>query len=427
MSRAIAVAHNERGVALLDSAHSDEAVAAFRLALAIDTTLASAAYNLGRALLEAGDLNEARTWLERAIEIEPANGSFYLPLIHGGFAQMQPGHVEAVVRLSAQLDSLPHAQRVDLHFALGYLYERRGRIADAFEHLRAGNALRRAHIVYDESAEGSFRHSIQEAFGNPVMESARGCGDRSERPVFIFGMPRSGSTLVEQVLAAHPQVDAAGEISVLGSIVRESASAMAPATVAELRAAIRGIGDRYLRATDVLVASGTRLTDKTLYNTHFAPLISVMLPNARMIHVRRDALDTCFSCFGTTFAHSQVPFSYDLGELGRYYRAYAGMMARWSALIPADRLLEVTYERFVGNFESEARRVVAFCGLEWDPACLNFHAVRRPVRTASNVQVRRPLYSDSIGRARSFRPQLAPLIEAMGGYPGGSADAGAAG
>lgn len=401
------------GVALDRMGRSEEAAAAHRRALTLDPTYANAACNLGKVLLDAGDIDEAMMWFDRAIELEPRNGSFYLPLVTGGSKRIKPTHIEAMIQLGSVIETLPRTQQIDLHFALGNVYERQGLIDAAFRHLLAGNALKRADIPYDEPAALAYVRSTQAAFSNPLMEQLRGCGDESERPIFIVGMPRSGSTLVEQLLAAHPAVDGAGEIGVLGTIVREVWPTISASSVVDLRMQVRGIGEHYLRATDRFSSKGTRITDKTLENLQLVPLIHVALPNARIIHIRRYHLDTCFSCFATFFADHKVPFAYDLRELGRYYRGYLNMMDRWHTFVPPERLLEVHYEQLVGDFEREARRIVAFCDIPWDPACLSFHEVRRPVRTASNLQVRQPLYHSSVGRAQPFLTYLGPLIEAM--------------
>jgi hypothetical protein len=332
-----------------------------------------------------------------------------------GQARVAPRYRETMLRLASEIDELAPAQQAELHFALGAVFERDGHHDAAFAHLRAANAITRASTVYDEAAELSFLRASQSAFASPVMDSLRDCGERSERPVFIFGLPRSGSTLVEQLLAAHPAVDTAGELGILGGIVRSVWDGLAASTLAGLRAGVRRIGERYLAETDSLAGGGTRLTDKTLYNVGFAPFIHVTLPNARMIHVRRNPLDTCISCYATLFAPLQVSYSYDLGELGRYYRASTEMIEAVRPFIAPDRLLEVVYEELIDDFEAQARRIVAFCGLLWDPACLNFHAVRRPVLTASSAQVRQPLYRDSLGRAAPFLPHLGPLVAALGG------------
>jgi tetratricopeptide (TPR) repeat protein len=401
------------GVALSRLERPEEAAAAYRRALDCNPTYANTACNFGKTLLEIGDIDEAMLWLDRAIELEPRNGSFFLPLVTGGPKRIKPAHVDAMKSLGEGIDSLPRAEQIDLHFALGNVFEREGRIEDAFRHFLAGNTLKRAGIDYDEQAALAYLRSIESAFGNPLMEELRGCGDASERPIFIVGMPRSGSTLVEQLLAAHPAVSAAGEIGVLGPIVREDWPAMSASSMDELRAQVRLIGQRYLRETERLAGRGIRLTDKTLEHLQLVPLIHVTLPNARIIHISRDDLDTCFSSFATCFADHKVPFSYDLRELGRYHAHNVALMQRWHRFVRPDRLLDVRYEALVDDFEAEARRIVAYCGLPWDPACLEFHQARRPVRTASNLQVRQPLYRSAVGRAQPFIPHLQPLTAAM--------------
>jgi len=374
---------------------------------------AVAHHDRGVELIAVGDLAEARRCLERAVELAPRNGGFYLSLVTAATTAVTPAHVNAMCELARDIDTLPRAQQIGLHFALGNVYERAGRIDESFHHYGAGNALKRAELAYDEAAALAYIRSLDVAFGNPMMEALRGCGDRSERPIFIVGMPRSGSTLVEQLLSAHAEVASAGESDTLGSIVRAVWPAMTARSIEALRAQVRTIGERYLRATDAAAAGKARLTDKTLEHTQLLPLIHVTLPNARIIHIRRDDLDTCFSCFATLFSGAKVPFAYDLGELGRYDRGYREMMARWRRFVSPERLLEVDYERLVEDFEAQARRILAFCGLAWDPAVLRFHDARRTVRTASNVQVRQPLYRTSVGRARPFERHLTPLSDAL--------------
>jgi len=401
------------GVALDRTAATDAAIGAYRRALALDPTLATTRCNLGKALLQTGDIDEARACIGEAIAREPRNGSFYLALTSAGVAHIAPAQIAQMIALGRDIDTLPRAHQIELHFALAAVHEHAGRIDAAFAHLARGNALKRAELPYDEPRARAYVRAVEAAFDRPLMETLRGAGDPAERPVFIVGMPRSGSTLVEQLLAAHPSVASAGEIGTLGPIVRELWPLDAVPSAADARERARTIGERYLRATDHLASTAMRLTDKSLDNVQLVPLIAAALPNARIIHIRRDALDLCFSCFATFFADHYVPFTYDLRELGHAYHDYERMAGRWRALVPATQLLEVNYEQLVDDFAAEARRIVAFCGLPWDDACTAFHTVRRTVRTASNVQVRRPLYAASVGRAHAFRSHLAPLVEAM--------------
>lgn len=409
-----ATAQNGLGIVLDRLGRGDEAEAAFRAALARNPMLAEAACNLGNSLLQAGDLGGATTMFERALELEPRNGRFhrYLVLIRSG--AIEPAQLAQMERLAAEIGTLPRPQRVELRFALAAAYEHLGRYEEAFAQLAAGNALKRAAIAYDEAAAVRSAAALEGTYSEAFCAALRGCGHPSTRPIFVFGMPRSGTTLVEQLLAAQPAVVAGGELTVLDGLARELAGSLAAgAPVAELRALVRAVGERYLSATDALAGEATHLTDKMPGNFWYAPLIALALPNARMVHVRRDRLDTSISCFATLFVDQLVPYAYDLGELGRYYRAYERIMTAWRALLPANRFIEVEYERLVEDFATEARRLVAFCELAWDDRTLAFHEVQGPVRTASNIQVRRPLYQSAVGRSRFFAAHLGPLIDAL--------------
>ncbi len=408
-------AHNGLGAVLARQGEPDAAAAAFRAALAIEPAFGDAACNLGRVLLEGGAIGEAVVWFERAIEIDPANSHYYLELVRSRSKPLEPRRLAAMEALSAPARGLNQAARIDLHFGLAKVYEDAERYDDAFRHLAAGNALKRTEVNYNEAAELGFFASLERTIDVPLLESLRTYGNPSEAPVFVFSMARAGSTLVEQILAAHPAVAAAGEIAEFGRLIAEVRPAVGTAApLADVGKSLRTLGDRYLDATARLAAGKPRLTDKTLANFSLAPFIHMALPKARMIHVRRNWLDTCFSCYATLFLGSYVSFSYDLAELGRYYRAYDQLMTRWRAILPADQFLEVQYEDVVADIETQARRIVAFCGLPWDDACLAFHAARRPVRTASAFQVRQPLYDSAIGRGLRFAAHLEPLITATG-------------
>jgi hypothetical protein len=247
------------------------------------------------------------------------------------------------------------------------------------------------------------------------MRSNEGVGEQSSVPVFILGMPRSGSTLVEQILASHPKVFGAGEIDDFGkAILGLSGAARRAITSPEVVSLMSGeqlrqLGASYVGRIKAAAPAAQRITDKMLENFRFTGLIHLALPNARIIHTRRDPIDTCLSCFSKRFAEN-LPYTYDLGELGRYYRAYEALMAHWRSVLPQNVMLEVRYEEVVADLEGQARRILAHCGLEWDPHCLDFHKTERPVRTASVAQVRQPIYKSSVGRWRAFESFLGPLL-----------------
>jgi hypothetical protein len=223
-------------------------------------------------------------------------------------------------------------------------------------------------------------------------------------------MARSGTSLVEQILASHPKVFGAGELKTL----MDSVATPFPDVISSIGGqGLREIGAKYVAEIRRLSPNAERIVDKMPANYRFAGLIHLALPNARIIHVCRNPLDTCFSCFSILFGGEQR-YSYDLGELGRYYRCYEKLMEHWRRVLPPGVMLEVEYEKLIEDLEGEARRVIAHCDLEWDAACLSFHETERPVRTASAQQVRQPVYRSSIGRWRPYARPLSPLIEALG-------------
>ncbi len=325
-------------------------------------------------------------------------------------------------------ESLSDTDRTHLDFALAKAYCDLDDHERCFQYLLSGNARKRAQIQYDEEAEFSLIDRIEAAFTTAlVSEKCRPAGDSlPPMPIFIIGMPRSGSTLVEQVLASHPAVHAAGERDTLyraASSLRNAGGKAAPYPdyVADLDAnAAMRIGSDYLAVVRKLAPSASHITDKRLSNHYFAGLIHLILPQARVIHTVRDPVDTCVSCFSKLFAAGQNHYAYNLAELGRYHRRYQRLMAHWQRVLPVGRILDVRYEDVVADLEGQGRRILAYCGLDWDERCLSFQAHGRPVRTASAAQVRQPLYQSAVGRAWHYASYLAPLRDALAGIRGGN-------
>ncbi|MGH7716734.1 MAG: sulfotransferase family protein, partial [Vulcanimicrobiaceae bacterium] len=378
----------------------------------------------------AGDISGARASYQRAVDLVPRSGQFHRLLIDAG-VPVDEAHLRQIESIVEKPDGLAIDDRIAFHFALGKAHGERGDYRASFQHFRDGNALARSRATYDEAQTFGEFQSFRNAFNADVIQSARGCGDPSPVPILIFGMPRSGTTLVEQVLAAHPNVHAGGEISAytpnevgMFELALRSQKWVegddndVPGTPSTLAEAVKKTGVRYARYVESLAPAATRVTDKWPFNFKFAGIAYLALPNARLIHVRRDPLDTCFSCFTTLFS-GNLPYTHDLTELGRYYRAYEELMRFWRSALPPGAMLEVRYEDFVTDFETSARRLIAFCGLEWDERCLQFWSAKRPVRTASSVQVRQQLYDRSIGRSRPYLEFLGPLSSALGSSEGG--------
>jgi tetratricopeptide (TPR) repeat protein len=413
-----AEARNNLGNALQALRRPAEAIACYETALRQHPDRADIHNNLGGALESIGRIEEARQAYERAIALAPGRPAFYRSLVDLAPVAAGDPWLPSLAALAQELAALPENERIALHFALGKALADLDEPARAFDHYLAGSALKRARLDYDEAATLRQLDFTPAAISAPLMRTKQGFGHPSPVPVFIVGMPRSGTTLIEQILASHPQVFGGGEMTEFDAAIarlRDAAGVaraypdLVPDMVGE---DLRRLGADYLDRVRRLAPQAERITDKMPANFRFVGLIHLALPNARIIHARRHPLDTCLSCFTRLFAHDQA-YTYDLGELGRYYRAYAALMAHWRAVLPPGVMLEVEYEAVVADIEGQARRMVAHCGLPWDDACLAFHHNRRQVRTSAS-QVRRPIYRSAIGRWQPYRDRLQPLLRELG-------------
>lgn len=409
-------AHSNLGAALKAAGRADEAMAHFTRALELKPDHAEVHVGIGELLREMGRIDEAYLAFETAVERSPRLTVGYLALTECKRFAPDDAHLSAMENMARDMSSFRTSEQIELHFALGKALADTGQKAASHHHFLKGNALKRSTISYDESSTLEFLEHLQEKFTRQVIEDRRGAGHPSSEPIFIVGMPRSGTTLIEQILASHPWIFAAGELRAWAESMKSMPDFEAmldspepgidPAVVTEL-------GGRYAARIKTLTADAAHVTDKMPANFRFLGLIHLALPNARIIHVRRDPVDTCLSCFTKLFSFGQ-PFSYDLAELGRYYRAYHELMDRWRTALPENVLLEVRYEDVVDDLEGQARRLVAHCGLDWDAGCLEFHRTQRPVRTASATQVRQPIYKTSVGRWRAYEAAITPLLDALG-------------
>lgn len=401
---------NNLGRSLNALGRSGEAVAAFEAGLALDPDHARCHAGLGNAHLFLGRLAQARVECARAVSLAPND-----PAVHRAQSEMKkytPGDPQIAQMEALARRAFEEADRAELHFALYKAYADLGEHERAFASLVNANAAKRHLIAYDEAANLGEMRLTAERFTAPFLASKSG-GNPSEMPVFIFGMPRSGTTLVEQILASHPAMFAAGETPAFGRTVVGSYR-VGRATLDAVSLSqddLQRLGTRYIEAV-MAPAGKTRFTDKMPANFRFAGLIHMVLPRARLIHVRRDPLDTCFSCYTKLF-NGALDYTYDLGELGRYYRAYENLMAHWRTVLPPGVMLDVRYEDLVGDLEAGARALLAHCGLDWDRRCLEFHKTERAVVTASTAQVRQPLYTTSIGRYKPYDAWLGPLRQAL--------------
>ena len=405
---------NNLGNSLYALSRPRQSLTAFEKLLALEPDHAWGQFGAGNALQILGRLEEAREAYGRAVAL-----SGNIPTFHRALAETKryaEGDPQLAVMedLAKNIAEFSESEQIELHFALAKAYDDIAYQARAFEHLVAGNSLKRTRIVYDEAAQLGALRDMASVFTAEAMTARAGQGDPSELPIFIVGMPRSGTTLVEQMLASHPAVFGAGELLTMFDLVNEGlAGAPFPQGIPSLSADdLRKFGASYIARLRKLAPSATRITDKLPANFAFAGLIHLALPRARIIHIARDPMDVCFSCYSKLFPLG-LEYTFDLGELGRYYHAYETLMAHWRNALPQGAMLEVQYETLVADFENQARRIVEYCGLEWSARCLDFHLTERAVRTASAGQVRMPLFQSSIGRWRPYEAWLRPLRDAL--------------
>ncbi len=413
----LAQAHSSLGLLLVQEGEDDAAVPCFEQAVRLRPRDASAHSNLATALVEQGKVEEAAAHYREALRLNP---NCVAALANTAIHDLFPLTDDQVGRILALLTHprLPLADASVLHFALANLRSRAGDDDGAFDHFRQGNALRRRLYqqtggAFDPEAHRRETDRRIRTFTPEYFRRVEGFGLDSEAPLFIVGMPRSGTTLVEQILSRHLQVFGAGELADVGRLA-QSLAAPAEDDLASSplmdRQRVRELAERHLERLTHLGGAALRVSDKMPTNFLHLGLIAALFPQARVVHCRRDPLDACVSCYLQHF-HG-LNFTYDLTDLGIFYREYERLTAHWRAVLPL-RLLEVSYEELVTNQEEVSRRMVSFCGLDWDERCLAFHENPRPVHTRSTLQVRRPIYASSVGRWKRYEKHLQPLREAL--------------
>ncbi len=411
-------AHNTLGQVLQEMDQFDEAMASYAKAASLPGTAAERALvNRATLLMEAGRASDGLAAFDAVLETYPTSASaWFVRAELKTFAAGDPdiAQMEALLRDGAVQS---FNDRMSMQFALGKAWLDAGDDARAFQYLEVGNRMKRSTIEYDAAATANWLRQIAELFSRDLLKRNAAKADTSApTPIFVVGLPRSGTTLIEQILASHPEITGAGELVTLQRLV--DATGGYPGRIAEMqREDFARLGRDYLAEVAPLAKGRPFVVDKMPANFLHAGLIRLILPNARIIHSRRDPVDTCLSCYTKLFTAEQA-FAYDLGELGRFYRSYRDLMAYWRTVLPAKVLTEVDYEAVVDDLEGQARRLIGFLGLPWDETCLRFHETRRPVRTASLTQVRRPLYASSVGRWRKHAAHLTPLLAALEIDPG---------
>jgi tetratricopeptide (TPR) repeat protein len=411
-------AHSNLGTALAETGRATEAMAHLERALALNPGHADAHNSLGNMFKDEGKFDEAMTHYGLAIAIRPDFGEAHLN--RSEIKSFRAGDADlTMLETLAGRNDLSENTALRIHFALAKALEDTGDFIRAFEHLRQGNTLKRRQIDYRERMVLSLFQRVSTVFDRSLMSRFEGKGDPSPVPVFVLGMPRSGSSLIEQILASHPQIHGAGELTdfeeAAGSVFRTGGRTVEYPECVPLMddSAPRRIGQSYLGRLPAVADGKIRIVDKLPGNFVNIGLIRLALPDARIIHTMRHPIDTCVSCYSKLFTIGHH-YTYDLAELGRFYRAYSELMTHWRRVLPPGAMLDVSYEDVVDDLEGQARRMIDYCGLPWDDRCIDFHRTSRTVKTASSVQVRKPLFRSSLQRWRKYESGIAPLLDELG-------------
>ena len=447
-------AYKYLGNALRHAGEYDSAIAIYHRALQLEPDSADTYSHLGHVLKEQGEISVAKEHYIRALNIDPTctEGLLGLGVLHSTngdthkassffhdvlkvdpdnlitrylLAYIAKCHADDDNFIALQLleqkalnsdTPMPDDQAVIMYFALGKCLNDLGKYDFAFlKYQKACQAQRRT-FEYSAAEMSQLFKETTRVFDKTIIKRLSAGGNTSRRPIFVLGMPRSGTTLTEQIIASHPDVHGAGELPNMPSISRRKVGACNfPNNILSLENQTISLwANEYLKALDSYAPDAQYITDKMPYNFWLAGLIHIMFPNAKIIHVKRHPADNCLSCYTTMFGENSQLHTYDLAELGYYYVDYLGLMEHWKSVLPSGTILDVQYEDIVADQDTQSRRIINFLELEWNDACTNFHKLERSVNTASMVQVRKPIYKSSMGRWRNYEKHLKPLLDALG-------------
>ena len=376
--------------------------------------------SLGHAYKTSRRIDDSIAAYRKAIEREPTLGEAWWSLANLKTFRFEEADVDAMRRALAR-DDLDPDSRLHFEYALAKALEDAARYEESFAHYAAGASIRRRRTPYDPDEASAFVRRSRAVYTRELFAARAGAGAEAPDPIFVVGLPRAGSTLVEQILASHSQVEGTMELPDIPALARELDARQArdeqpryPQVVAELEPAqLRSLGERYLAQTRIQRKTpAPYLIDKMPNNFQHVGLIHLILPNAKIIDARRHPLGCCLSGFKQHFARGQS-FSYSLDDIGRYYRDYVALMAHFDAVLPG-RVHRVVYERMIEDTETEVRRLLEYCGLPFEDRCLRFYENERAVRTPSSEQVRQPIYREAVDHWKHYEPWLGPLKQALG-------------
>jgi tetratricopeptide (TPR) repeat protein len=393
----------------------EEAIKCYKLALSIDNKLYIVLHNLGMAYQALGKFEESKKYFESVLKINPkftrADRSLSMSLKY----DINSSHLKSMEN-KIKDQSLNNFQKIELYFALGRAYGDIKNYKKSFENYKLGNKIKRDAIKYHTNDDVKLFENIKNSFSNIDFQNLENVGNKSNKMIFILGMPRSGTTLVEQIIANHKSVYGAGELRDLTQIIKENFLVKGKIKFPEKfnikdHNFFSNMGTKYLENLDRYNTNKNYITDKAPLNFKYIGLIKLILPKSKIIHCIRDPKDTCLSLF-KNFFEGDLNFSYNLEEASKYYKLYQNLMEFWKQLLP-DFIYDNSYEKLVENQEFESRKLLDFCNLDWDKNCLTFYRNKRGIITASFAQARKPIYKNSVKSWQNYKNELLPMFKIL--------------
>ena len=393
----------------------EEAIKCYKLALSIDNKLYIVLHNLGMAYQALGKFEESKKYFESVLKNNPkftrADRSLSMSLKY----DINNPHLKSMEN-KIKDQSLNNFQKIELYFGLGKAYEDIKNYKKSFENYKLGNKIKRDAIKYQINDDVKLFENIKNSFSNINFQNLENVGNKSNKMIFILGMPRSGTTMVEQIIANHKNVYGAGELRDLTQIIKENFLVNDKIKFPEKlnikdQNFFNNMGTKYLENLDRYVTNKNYITDKAPLNFKWIGLIKLILPKSKIIHCTRDPKDICLSLF-KNFFEGELNFSYNLEEAGKYYKLYQNLMEFWKQLLP-DFIYDISYEKLVENQEFESRKLLDFCNLDWDKNCLTFYKNKRGIVTASFAQARKPIYKNSVKSWQKYESELLPLFNTL--------------
>ncbi len=407
-------AHNNLGSLLERAGDLKEAKKAYTKAIKIDPGNVQAQNNVASILIAEGDIEAAKTHLQKAIKVAPD----YIEAHHNLSAlktyKKNDEHIIQLQSLSKDTSRLTKDNQIRLEFILGKAASDIGKYDEAFMHYDKGNALKRATFEYDENAVRLFHEGLKQSFPEVFLNNLHQKEPEGPTPIFIVGMPRSGSTLIEQILVSHDDISSAGEMTALNEIIKKHINDFPNGIAALSGQDYKNIGSEYIAALREKGADTKFVIDKMPGNYRLLGIIGHALSNARIINTLRNPMDCCVSIYTRLFIET-LHYGYDLKEIGNYYNFYSDLMKHWRNILPKDMFIDICYEEVVDDLKATAEKLIEFIGVEWQEKVLDFHKQRSTVRTASAAQVRNPIYNSSVERWRVYEKHLKPLKEILDG------------